>query len=216
MGHGNYQQQPPPQQYQQPPPQYQQPPNYSNPEADSIISMVNIASIFGIIIAIVAVLGGIYFIWAYSTYEAVTSIYGDYGITNLEDSAVRTGFMIYAVVLFLIFLFGVLFFVSCRKIAELVRQGRYQEGKSKALVWTIIGIIFAGLIPGILLLIAYLKFDPLIRNTQPNYMPPPQPQYQQPPPQQQYQQQPPPQQYQQPPPPQQQPPQQGQQQPPQY
>ena len=198
MQQGQYQQPPPQAQYQQPPPQQQQ----YNPEAQSIKSMVNIASIFGILMAIGGILIMLWGIWTWITWEAIstwdpwTQQYVDYGSLGIF-------WMIYAVWGIIVLVLGILFYMSCRKINEMVDRGQYVQAKSKTLVWMIIGILFVMFIPGILLLIAYLKFDPLIRGAQPAYHPPP-PQYQQPPPPQQYQQPPPPQQ-QQPPPPQHQP-----------
>jgi hypothetical protein len=66
-----------------------------------------------------------------------------------------------------------------------VDQGNFREAHDKLLIFMILGIIF-GLIPGILLLLAYLKMQPVF---QPNYQPYPEGQYQTGPasPQQQYQ-----------------------------
>ncbi|MGH9919774.1 MAG: hypothetical protein ACRD6W_13030, partial [Nitrososphaerales archaeon] len=48
-------------------------------------------------------------------------------------------------------------------------QGEYEAAKSKTLVWTVVGFIFAGIILGIILLVAYIKFDPLINRQEENY-----------------------------------------------
>jgi len=203
MTQQGYNQPPPPQH----PPQYQA---YANPEADSIKSMVNIASIFGILMAILGILILVWGLFTWLTFEAVTSGYYDYW-GNWVDYGIGSGlgfvWAIYAVWGIIVCILGFLFFAACKKINTMVDQGQYVQAKSKALVWMIIGIIFVMFIPGILLLIAYLKFDPLIRSQQPQHYPPP-PQQQAPPPQQQYQQPPPqqqPPQQQQPPPPQHQP-----------
>lgn len=69
-------------------------------------------------------------------------------------------------------------------------QGKFREAHDKLFIFMILGIIF-GLIPGILLLLAYLKMQPVF---QPNYQPYPAGQYQPgqaPPPQAQYQAPPP-------------------------
>ena len=81
---------------------------------------------------------------------------------------------------------GLLFYMNCKKINELVDQRQYEQAKSKTLIWMIIGIIFVYFIPGILLLIAYLKFDNLINASRVGHMPAP-PQYGAPPPPQQQQ-----------------------------
>jgi hypothetical protein len=79
-------------------------------------------------------------------------------------------------------------------VFDSIDQGRFNEASDRLLIWGILGFIF-GIIPGIFMIIAFLKIQEVF---QPQYQPypPQQPgQYQQPP---QYQQQPP-QQYQQPP-----------------
>ena len=127
--------------------QYYQQPGMVPPEADSIKSLVRIAGIFGIIAMIIGV--------------------------------------IITIVLFVIFpllaLFGVLtifigyiFYDNCNKINELIDQGQYQQAKSKTIIWMIIGFIFLNMIPGIVLLIAYTKFDNLMNPARGyGYMPPP-------------------------------------------
>jgi len=40
---------------------------------------------------------------------------------------------------------------------RLIDERKYGEAKSKTLTWMIVGFILGGLIPGILLLIAYIK-----------------------------------------------------------
>lgn len=140
------------------------PANY-NPEAESIKSMTGIAGIFGIIMAVLALLGALWEIWVYVTWTSVVAYYDVYG-NAVYNSGWALGFLIWAIVLFVFFALGILFYMNCKKIKDMVNQGRYIEAKSKALIWMIIGIIFVFFIPGILLLIAYLKFDPLIRGTQ--------------------------------------------------
>ena len=49
----------------------------------------------------------------------------------------------------------------CKDINRLIDQGNYTEAKSKTMLWMILGLILGGLIPGILLLLAYMKFDEL-------------------------------------------------------
>jgi heme/copper-type cytochrome/quinol oxidase subunit 2 len=155
--------------------------------------MTNIAGIFGLLMAILAILWGVWTIyWAFQ----VSSVW-DPWTQQYISGGLALASVIIGIVFIVFFILGILFFMQCKTINDMVDRGQYVQAKSKTLVWMIIGIIFVFFIPGILLLIAYLKFDPLIRSTQPQYYPPPPQQpYQQPPPQQ------PPQQY----PPQQQPP----------
>ncbi len=75
-------------------------------------------------------------------------------------------------------IFGIidlLIWSNCKKINELIDQRNYKEAKDKTLIWMIIGFIFGGLIPGILLLIAYIKYDEVIRISQQSTVPPPPP-----------------------------------------
>ncbi len=174
--------------YQPPPPGYAAPP-MEPPEAGSIKTMARIASIFGIIVCVIALLGAILELYWYAVWESYDYYWG------YADDMVRTWYIIYAVILILMFIFGLIFFMQCNKISQMVDQRQYVQAKSKTLIWTIIGFLFVGVIPGILLLIAYLKFDTLIRSTQTQgYGPAPQPYAPAPPPpayppQQQYQQQ---------------------------
>ena len=63
---------------------------------------------------------------------------------------------------------------NCKEIIEYINLRRYRKAKEKTLVWMIIGFIFGGIIIGILLLIAYIKYDNVIRLSQhPTEIPPP-------------------------------------------
>ncbi|NYT11812.1 MAG: zinc ribbon domain-containing protein [Methanomassiliicoccales archaeon] len=91
----------------------------------------------------------------------------------------------------------IIVFLLNTTVFESIDQGRFNEASDRLLIWGILGIIF-GIIPGIFMIIAFLRIQDVF---QPQYQPypPQQPgQYQQPP---QYQQpsQTQPQQYQQPP-----------------
>ena len=63
----------------------------------------------------------------------------------------------------------------CKKINELIDQRKFKEAKDKTLIWMILGLILGFVIPGILLLIAYIKYDELIRISQQTAAPPPPP-----------------------------------------
>ena len=74
----------------------------------------------------------------------------------------------------MVILLGYVFYSNCNKINDMIDRGQYQQAKSKTLIWMIIGIIFLNMIPGILLLVAYVKFDDLLKaSAGPGYMPPP-------------------------------------------
>ena len=62
-------------------------------------------------------------------------------------------------------IFGIIdivIYIQMKEIAALVDQRRYDQAKSKTLVWMVLGFILGGIVIGILLLLAWLKFDPLI------------------------------------------------------
>ncbi|MCK5024004.1 MAG: zinc ribbon domain-containing protein [Thermoplasmata archaeon] len=135
--------------YQQPPPG-QPPYGMVSPEVDSIKSLVRIAGIFGIIMAM---LGIIIMIWLLIVFWPLTVI----GLIPM--------------------ILGIVFYMNCNKINEMMDQHQYEQAKSKTLIWMIVGIIFVNFIPGIILLIAYTKFDNLINATRgAGYVPSP-PQY---------------------------------------
>lgn len=159
--------------YQPPQPGYGQPMQMEPPEATSIKSMVNIASIFGILMCVLALVGALWEIYSYAVWESAYDYLDYYGYDFYDDS-VRMAYLIWAIVLIVFFVVGLLFFMSCKKITQMVDQRQYVQAKSKTLVWSILGILFVFFIPGLLLLIAYLKFDPLI-NMSSGYgqMPPP-------------------------------------------
>ncbi|MEF8848908.1 MAG: hypothetical protein V5A68_07220 [Candidatus Thermoplasmatota archaeon] len=51
-----------------------------------------------------------------------------------------------------------------KDINRLIRQVGYREAKDKELFWVILGFVLAGLIIGIIVLIAYTKYSDLIRS----------------------------------------------------
>ena len=53
-------------------------------------------------------------------------------------------------------------FLECRKIEKLIEEGRIREAKDATLVPLILGFILSWIIVGILLLIAYVKYDAII------------------------------------------------------
>lgn len=80
----------------------------------------------------------------------------------------------------LIFIVGILFliwgivnliiFYEIREIDSLIDLQRYNDAKNKTFVWMIIGFILSGVIVGIILLIAWIKYDDIIRAVQQSYM----------------------------------------------
>jgi hypothetical protein len=128
------------------------------PEAQSIKSMLHIVRILAIIFGILLFLAGIAYAaviaWAYSNCSAV-------GLSGYCNGAI--GFALIFPILIIIW--GVVDFViymQMKEIEALVNQRKYEQAKGKTLIWMILGFIIGGILLGILLLIAYLKYDPLI------------------------------------------------------
>ncbi|MCG1666698.1 hypothetical protein K4V17_09915 [Staphylococcus epidermidis] len=70
-------------------------------------------------------------------------------------------------------IFGIidlLIFYEIREIDSLIDLQRYNDAKNKTFVWMIIGFILSGVIVGIILLIAWIKYDDIIRAVQQSYM----------------------------------------------
>ncbi len=122
------------------------------PEAESIKSLVKITGILSLIFGILFLIVGI------GITVATIGIGGIGGIA----------WIIFGII-------DLLIWSNCKKINELIDQRNYKEAKDKTLIWMIIGFIFGGLIPGILLLIAYIKYDEVIRISQQSTVPPPPP-----------------------------------------
>jgi hypothetical protein len=108
------------------------------PEAASIKSMCNIAGILALLAGILMLIGGIIWIILAGIFGAFIAIF----------------FVIAG-------LFWIFFYMACKGIIEMVNARQYEQAKSKTMLWMIIGFIF-GFWLGLILLIAYLKFDSLI------------------------------------------------------
>lgn len=149
--------------YAMPPPMMAEP-----PEVQSIKSMLHIVRILAIIFGIVLILAGI----AYAAFLAWA-----FSVCSVGYCGPGLGFALVGPIFILIF--GVVDFIvymQMKEIEALVNQRQYEQAKSKTLIWMVLGFILGGILPGILLLIAYLKFDPLItwqRNQQMGGAPPP-------------------------------------------
>ena len=63
-------------------------------------------------------------------------------------------------------IFGVIdivVFYECREIIRMTEQRKLSAAKEKTLIWMIVGLIFGFIIVGLFMVIAYIKFDDLIR-----------------------------------------------------
>ncbi len=115
-------------------------------EAESLKSLLNIAGILALVFGVLYIIIGI-----------PTMFY-------------RVG------VLFIIWgVIDIIIYFQIREIIELIEKGRYKEAKDKTLTWMIIGFILAGIIIGVILLIAYMKYDTLIKRKAIATAPPPPP-----------------------------------------
>ena len=76
-------------------------------------------------------------------------------------------------VLTLIFFIGIFFIIfaiidftiksKLKDINRLINKREYRKAKSKELTWVILGFLFGGIIIGIIVLLAYIKYDDLLR-----------------------------------------------------
>jgi len=152
------------------------------PEVQSIKSMLHIVRILAIIFGLLLLLGGLaYAAWIAYAFSVCGTIAG-YACGGV------LGFALIPAVFIIIFgAIDFIIYIQMKEIERLVNQHQFEQAKSKTLIWMILGFILGGIIIGILLLIAYLKFDPVInwQRQQQGGMPPAgyaAPAYQAPPP----------------------------------
>jgi len=113
-----------------------------------------------------------------STVKTLTLIAGIlsliFGIILIIFGAISIIFII-GIIPLILGIIDIIIFMECNTIRRMVDERRYAEAKSKTLIWMILGFIFGGIIVGVLLLIAYIKYDDLIRHAGaiPYYQPPP-------------------------------------------
>ena len=117
-----------------------------HPSVDTIKSLTSAAGILSLIIAILL------------------------GIVGLISMPLGVGAasLVLAVINYLIY-------ANCMEIMKLVDLSRYREAKEKTLIWMLVGFIFGWILVGILLLIAFLKYDEVIKYSEPPPPPPPPP-----------------------------------------
>ncbi|MGP8109280.1 MAG: hypothetical protein ACLQD9_01010 [Thermoplasmata archaeon] len=128
------------------------------PEAQSIKSMLHIARILAIIFGVLVLLAGI----AYAAWIAyLSTICSTYVGIDPYCGGALLGALIPAIWLVIGGVVALLVYMQMKSIEEKVNAHQYEAAKSQTLVWMIIGFIF-GILLGIILLIAYIKFDPLI------------------------------------------------------
>jgi zinc-ribbon domain len=134
--------------------------NYEPPEAQSIKSMYHIVRILAIIFGILLFLGGLAYVAVLvAAYNACNTV----GNICVGAYASGLGFVLIPAIFLVIFgVIDIIIYLRMKSLEAMVNARQYEQAKSATLVWTILGFILGGIIIGILLLIAYLKFDPLI------------------------------------------------------
>ncbi|MGP8071667.1 MAG: hypothetical protein ACLPZM_00850 [Thermoplasmata archaeon] len=134
---------------------------YSNepPEAQSIKSMLHIARILAIIFGILLLLAGLAYAALVAYYASICSTF--VGIDSYCGASVGV-LLIWPIVIMIFGVVDFLIYANMKQIEAMVNAHQYEQAKSKTLLWMILGFILGGVLLGIILLIAYIKFDPLI------------------------------------------------------
>ncbi len=134
---------------------------YEPPEAQSIKSMYHIVRILAIIFGILLFLGGLAYVGlVVAAYNACNNVVG-----SVCTGAYAGGLGVLLVLPLILVIFGVIdviIYLKMKSLEAMVNARQYEQAKASTLIWMILGFILGGIILGILLLIAYLKFDPLI------------------------------------------------------
>ncbi len=126
------------------------------PEAQSIRTLYHVTRILALIFGILLLLGGIAYVGLVAAaYAACSSVTG--------NICLGLGVVLWFPILVVIWgVFDIFLYVRMKDFEGLVNNRQYELAKSRTLIWMILGFILGGIIIGILLLVAYLKFDPLI------------------------------------------------------
>ncbi len=116
------------------------------PALDTIKAMLKIARILSLLLAVVLMLwgfaSGIIVLWVAIHYPAVLIGPIFYFICGVID------YIIYS---------------ETKEISALVKSRRYTEAKEKTLIWGVIGLVLGFVLPGVFLLIAYIKYDEVMQ-----------------------------------------------------
>ncbi len=143
-------------------------PNYDSSKLASIKTYMLIAFIFNILAMIGFLLGGLWEVYVGATWAGYYGYYGQY------VSGVGTGIIITGIILIIFGAFSLfIFFTRIRKMYNAVNRGDIATLKSlNNMMWAILALIFAGVLPGIMLLIS---FGPINELGQTGAYPPPPP-----------------------------------------
>jgi putative membrane protein len=125
-------------------------PNYDQSKLASIKTYMLIAFIFNIIAMIGFILGALSEIWAYATWAGYYDIFGAY------YTGFATGFLITGIILLVFAIFAIIVFMRIRKMYNAVNAGDIATLKQyNNMMWAILALIFAGVLPGIMLIISF-------------------------------------------------------------
>lgn len=123
--------------------------NYDQSKFASIKTYIMIAFIFNIIILVVWALEGIWQIWTYFTWASYLNYFG----VAVYASA---SLLIEGIVFLVLLVFAVIVFMRVRRMYNAVNSGDINTLKQlNNMMWAILALIFAGVIPGIMLLISF-------------------------------------------------------------
>jgi hypothetical protein len=123
-------------------------PNYDPSKFASIKTYIMIAFIINIIAIVGFALGALSEIWTYATWSS----YDIYGILV----GYSTGFLITAIVYLVFAVFAIIVFMRVRRMYNAVNSGDIKTLKQyNNMMWAILALIFAGVIPGIMLFISF-------------------------------------------------------------
>jgi putative membrane protein len=143
--------------------------NY-NPKLASIKTYIMIAFIFNLLAMIGFLIYGLWEVYVGATWTSYFDIWGGY-VSGLGTSIIITGI----VLLVIGGLAAFIFFTRIRKMYNAVNSGDVATLKSlNNMMWAVLALIFAGVLPGIMLLIS---FGPINELGQSSVAPPPPPQY---------------------------------------
>jgi len=143
---------------------------YDQSKLNTIKTYMLIAFIFNIIFLIAWIAEALWNIWIYVNFAAFFVFGGFAGI-----------FLVYTVVFFVLFALALIVFFRVRKMYTAANSGDVATLKSlNNMLWAIIALIFAGVIPGIMLLISFGPINELgqapMAQAPGAYPPPPPPQ----------------------------------------
>ncbi|MGD0406810.1 MAG: hypothetical protein ABSB10_09205 [Candidatus Bathyarchaeia archaeon] len=124
-------------------------PNYDPSKFASIKTYIMIAFIFNIIVLVGWALSGIEEIWSYFTWASYLNYFGVQVIA--PASLLITG-----IVLLVFLVIAVIVFMRVRRMYNAVNSGDINTLKQyNNMTWAILALIFAGVIPGIMLFISF-------------------------------------------------------------